>query len=180
MRMGNWDEFHEGKGEGISRGTYVGRIKKHHKPALKSTHFNLKLSPILGGLSPLRTEELAPKSRIKRLRENEAITVAPGRKKSRVAQTPEEKEAREANSMWVFHANANGYKTHGIDIEAELEIMSKKPELVFLNETKTDKGDPDMTLTGYTLLCRRDRGAKNKGGNRGLRTHCEKFEVQRT
>ena len=39
--------------------------------------------------------------------------------------------------MLALHANLNGYITHGIDIEAELELMPRKPELVFLNETET-------------------------------------------
>ena len=51
------------------------------------------------------------------------------RKKSRVAQSEEEKGAKGMNSMWVFHANANGYRTHGIDIEVELEIMPNKTRI---------------------------------------------------
>jgi len=33
---------------------------------------------------------------------------------------------KEANSMWVLHANLNGYKTHGIDVEIEIETTTKK------------------------------------------------------
>ena len=66
--------------------------------------------------------------------------------------------------MWVLQANLNGFVTHGIDIEVELETMTRKPDAVFLSETRTDRGSPDMALTGYVLLCRRDRDSNNRGG----------------
>ena len=84
------------------------------------------------------------------------------------------------SSLWVLHANLNGQKTHGIDIEAEIETMSRKPDMVFLNETKTNAGDPNMSLTGYMLLCRRDRESKHRGGGIAvfaLETKCTKFTV---
>ena len=52
-----------------------------------------------------------------------------------VNETPQIKcpRGKNENEMWALHANLNGYKTHGIKIEAELELMPRKPELLFLN-----------------------------------------------
>ena len=66
-------------------------------------------------------------------------------------------------SINVFHANMDGFKTHAIDIETEMELLDAKPEIILLNETKTDEGDLALKLTGYENICRRDRGS-NGGG----------------
>ena len=44
--------------------------------------------------------------------------------------------------------------------------MERRPDVIFLNETKLDEGSKDsiVTITGYVLISRRDRGAENKGG----------------
>ena len=51
----------------------------------------------------------------------------------------------------------DGFKSHAIDVEAQIELLDHEPDVVLLNETKLDEGDPDPTLTGYVLICRRDR-----------------------
>jgi len=64
----------------------------------------------------------------------------------------------------VFHANMDGFKTHAVDVEAQIQLLDREPDMVLLNETKLDEGDPPLVLTGYTLICRRDRVSVNKGG----------------
>ena len=44
-----------------------------------------------------------------------------------------------------------------------LELLGY-PTFVALNETKLDKGTEAVTLAGYTLLSRRDRGSRHRGG----------------
>ena len=70
----------------------------------------------------------------------------------------------EVQHFFVMHANLDGFTTHGIDIQAEVDIMKHKPGLICLNETKLQKGDPDPALAGYHLLCRRARKSKTRGG----------------
>ena len=72
-------------------------------------------------------------------------------------------EQHSSEKVFLSHANLDGFKTHGIDIETELELLPAKPEMVLLNETKTDEGDLSLKLTGYHLLSRRDRST-NGGG----------------
>ena len=57
-----------------------------------------------------------------------------------------------------------GYKTHAIDVEAQLALLKKEPDVVLLNETNLDEGDADPFLTGYVSICRRDRVTKTTGG----------------
>ena len=68
------------------------------------------------------------------------------------------------NDLWVLHANLSGYITHGIEIEAEFELIVRKLDSIFLNETEMDKADPPLKITGYVEICRRDRDAKNREG----------------
>ena len=58
----------------------------------------------------------------------------------------------------------DGFKTHAIDIEAQLALLEREPDVVLLNETKLDEASLPPTLAGYTLICRRDRVSENKGG----------------
>ena len=43
------------------------------------------------------------------------------------------------SGLLVFHGNVNGFKTHAVDVAAELKLMATKPDLIMLNEAKTDK-----------------------------------------
>ena len=43
-------------------------------------------------------------------------------------------------------------------------MLDRPPDVVLLNETKLDEGDPSPTLSGYDLICRRDRISEHKGG----------------
>ena len=63
----------------------------------------------------------------------------------------------------AFHCNMNGYKTHAVDVEASIKLLDELPEIVMLNETKMDPGDEEVKLTGYILLCQRDRGVEGGG-----------------
>ena len=65
------------------------------------------------------------------------------------------------NNSLFYHANVDGFKTRVALITAELRLMSQKPQVVMLNETKTDKSD-QMTIECYTLIFRKDR--KQGGG----------------
>ena len=66
--------------------------------------------------------------------------------------------------FWIFHANMDGHKTHSIDIEAQVALLEGEPDIILLNETKLDEGDPAPTLTGYTLIHNRIRKSDTKGG----------------
>ena len=68
------------------------------------------------------------------------------------------------NDVHILHANLDGYKSHAIDVEAEIALLDQEPDIVLLNETKLDEGDVEPVLSGYILICQRNRGAKNKGG----------------
>ena len=78
----------------------------------------------------------------------------------------------------VMHANINGYKTNGVPLEAALtllEINGTKPVILLLNETKTEEGDA-LTVSGYTIVCRKDRNMH--GG--GVAVFCRNDQVPRT
>ena len=72
----------------------------------------------------------------------------------------------ESANFTVFHCNLNGFRTHADELDAYLELLEDKPTFVLLNETKLDKStqDEELTLTGYSLLSRRDRRDGRKGG----------------
>ena len=74
-----------------------------------------------------------------------------------------EEDPIDSKTIGVFHANLDGFRTHAIDIEAEIEMLNPKPEIILLNETKTDEGVLSLKITGYDNLCKRDRGS-NGGG----------------
>jgi len=77
----------------------------------------------------------------------------------------------------VMHANINGYKTNGVHLEAALallEMNGTKPVLLLLNEIKTDEGDT-LTVSGYTIICRKDRNMY--GG--GVAVFCRNDQVAR-
>ena len=72
---------------------------------------------------------------------------------------------KEMKSFAVMHANIDGFKTHGIDVHAEIiPLQEKKPGIICLNETKLRKGDKDPEIAGHKLLCRRDRKSDTRGG----------------
>ena len=75
--------------------------------------------------------------------------------------SPQSDNVKDANFRFL-HANADGYITRSALITAEISLLEKKPQIVMLNETKTDKADP-MAPEGYLLLYRKDR-LKGGGG----------------
>ena len=77
---------------------------------------------------------------------------------------PKQNQVQSSEDFWVFHSNMDGFKTHAIDIEAQLALLEREPDVVLLNETKLDEASLPPTLAGYTLICRRDRVSENKGG----------------
>ena len=88
---------------------------------------------------------------------------------SRNEERPKSKESelQEVNDALILHANMDGYQTHAIDVEAEIALLAsqeREPDIVLLNETKLDEGSKDPVLSGYVLICRRDRISKNRGG----------------
>jgi len=48
-------------------------------------------------------------------------------------------EVQEVNDVLILHANMDGYQTHAIDIEAEIALLEREPDIVLLNETKLDE-----------------------------------------
>ena len=68
-----------------------------------------------------------------------------------------------AKSFSVFYENMNGYKTHGIDVEASLELLEHPADIVMLNESTVCPEEKPMTLAGYTLLCQRNRDGEGGG-----------------
>ena len=95
-------------------------------------------------------------------REDEASELSTGRsQKTRMC------ELREVSDVLILHANMDGYRTHAIDVEAEIALLAlqeQQPDIVLLNETKLDEGNKDPVLAGYVLICRRDRISQNRGG----------------
>ena len=73
----------------------------------------------------------------------------------------------ESANFSVFHCNVNGFRSHADELDACLELLEEKPTFVVLNETKLNKttSDEELTLTGYTLLSRRDRRGGQQGGS---------------
>ena len=63
-------------------------------------------------------------------------------------------ESKITRTFAAMHANINGFKTHAIDVETEIELMDIKPEIILLNETKLDEADPSI-ITGYSLIFRK-------------------------
>ena len=61
-----------------------------------------------------------------------------------------------------FHCNLNGFATNSATVVLTIRRRPTVPHIVFLNETKTDEGDP-LHLHGYKLVSRRDRDG-NGGG----------------
>ena len=61
-----------------------------------------------------------------------------------------------------FHCNIDGYKTHGVDVNACFELMDKPPDIVFLNETKMRPQELEIQIACYESLCQ--RGRPNTGG----------------
>ena len=120
------------------------------KRSIKETAPSEAKTPVSGNKTQLAEKNNEPT--VKRAR-NES----PRGEKSSIA-----KEDR-AEEFSVFHANMGGFTTHAIDVEAQIALLEREPDVVLLNETKLDEGNLLPTLTGYVLICRRDRKSENKG-----------------
>ena len=93
------------------------------------------------------------------------VDLGPHRRKVRSWKEKKSKCSTEGD-LWILHVNLDGFKTNAVHVEAQIHLMDRAPDIIFLNETKLDEGDPDkkITITGYVLISRRDRASKNKGG----------------
>ena len=58
------------------------------------------------------------------------------------------------NDVLILHVNLEGFKSYAVDVEAEIALLERMPDIVLLNETKLDE---IAELDGCILICERNR-----------------------
>ena len=57
----------------------------------------------------------------------------------------------------ILHANVRGVRSKRFELEATIQLLDPKPEIVCLNETFLDKSVEEFVLQGFQCVARRDR-----------------------
>jgi len=64
--------------------------------------------------------------------------------------------SRSFDKISFLHINIRGWRSHYVELEATLQLMTEKPHVICVNETFLDRGCK-ADLYGYKLVGRRDR-----------------------
>ena len=69
----------------------------------------------------------------------------------------------ESYNITILHCNIRGFLSHTTELEGRLTLLSYKPMIITLNETFLDESVKAITLSGYSLISRRDRDCHGGG-----------------
>ena len=64
----------------------------------------------------------------------------------------------------ILHVNIRGWLSHSSELEVRLTLLEQLPSIICVNETKLVKSLTSISLTGYTLVSRRDFGNEQHAG----------------
>ena len=69
-----------------------------------------------------------------------------------------------SHPITILHSNIRGFISHSTELLGQIELLTTKPSFISLNETLLDASIEDLTLSGYTLVSRKDREDRQGGG----------------
>ena len=64
----------------------------------------------------------------------------------------------------ILHCNIRGFASHRNELEVHLTLLPSKPCIIVLNEIFLDKSTLSPSLSGYSLISRRDRDDCSRWG----------------
>ena len=59
--------------------------------------------------------------------------------------------------LFILHLNIRSFCKHRVELEARLESMLEKPSIIAVTESWIDPSTDHISLSGYTLIVRRNR-----------------------
>ena len=77
---------------------------------------------------------------------------------------PMVQNSTDVSMLSILHVNIRGWLSHHVELEAHIRLLPKVPMFVVVNETFLNASVEAVKLSGYDIICRRDRDDGRQGG----------------
>ena len=78
---------------------------------------------------------------------------------------PMVQNSTDVSMLSILHVNIRGWLSHHVELEAHIRLLPKVPMFVVVNETFLNASVEAVKLSGYDIICRRDRDdGRQRGG----------------